>query len=134
MEKKVFKSSNNFKNINIEEKHVRFTAETIVNDMIQNQDSEKEDFNKLDFNNLNLNEDIIESDSEESIDPELEDINSKLSKIYYRFMNKYEHLDNVKNKILVKEIIKMAIDNLPESDNIDYYLNFIESSIKHFTN
>ena len=102
-------------------------------------DSEDDmDFNNLNnFQNNNSDDQVLddeELEDQELDDPELEDLTSKLSKIYYKFMTKYEHLDNVKNKVLIKEIIKMAIDNLPESDNIDYYLNFIESSIKHFNN
>jgi hypothetical protein len=103
----------------------------------QNNNSEDQVSDDEELEDKELEDQVLEDqvlEDQELDDPELEDLNSKLSKIYYRFMNKYEHLNNVKNKVLVKEIIKMAIDNLPESDNIDYYLNFIESSIKHFNN
>ena len=54
-----------------------------------------------------------------------------INRLVSRFLEKYEHLNNFKNKPLVKNICKMVIKFIGKKDqDIEYYLNFIESTIK----
>ena len=54
-----------------------------------------------------------------------------INRLVSRFLEKYEHLNNFKNKPLVKNICKIVIKFIGKKDqDIEYYLNFIESTIK----
>jgi hypothetical protein len=117
------------------------------NNELDNESNDEPDFEPYDEsdnenNNLDHN-DILDSDEQEineysdNTDEDL--IYSKLDKepngkvimyIYNSFLLKHEHLDNYKNRNIIFELCKMAVNNMPEHiSNPNFYLNFIESSI-----
>lgn len=77
---------------------------------------------------------IIEDENkEEEEDKEEEELEDDIfvNRLVGRFLEKYDHLNNFKNKPLIKNICKMAIEYIGKKDiDINYYLNFIESTIK----
>jgi len=106
-------------------------------DIEHNDESDIEHNDELDHN------DPLDSDEQEineysdNADEDL--IYAKLDKepngkvimyIYNSFLLKHEHLDNYKNRNIIFELCKMAVNNIPEHiSNPNFYLNFIESSI-----
>ena len=77
--------------------------------------------------------DEIDSDDEKVEEDDIVESEDDIfvNRLVSTFLEKYEHLNNFKNKSLIKNICKMAIKFIDKKDHdIEYYINFIESTIK----
>ena len=82
-------------------------------------DSDEDEINKLEENDDFVNKEL-----------ENEQYSFAIRRVYEIFLLKHEHLDNYKNRNIIFELCKMAVNNIPEHiSNPNFYLNFIESSI-----
>jgi len=93
--------------------------------------------------------DIMDDDEQEIIDDEDDEDDEEhndtetgepsehellIRHLFNTFLNKFPHLDNYKNKPIIRSMFKMAISNIPEQiNNPIFYLNFVESSISQLT-
>lgn len=87
---------------------------------IQEKQGDKTPYN----NNNNLENDFLDKTQDQIIND-----------VYTQFIEKYPHLNN--SSLIIYDLCKLVVLNLPENNNIDYYLNFIISSInieKHIYN
>lgn len=73
----------------------------------------------------------IDSEGEGDYDISESEDDIFVNKLVSTFLEKYDHLNNFKNKQLIKNICKLAFQFIGKKEqNIEYYLNFIESTIK----
>jgi hypothetical protein len=140
-------SGRNLQNTNTRKVH--FNQKKTIKYFNKNSDSEIEDKNsdsEIEDNHLIIdkdptdiydeNEKEIVEDSDNSDDETNKHKHHELIKnVKNMFFNKYEHLDNYKNKKIIYELCKILVDKIPEfANNPIAYLNTLESSIKEISN
>jgi len=77
-------------------------------------------------------DEICKDDEELIVDDVLSDEKYKetIKNVYIIFLNKYEHLNNYKNKKIILNMCIIVVNSMPEHNiDLNFYLNFIESTI-----
>ena len=132
------KVSGNLQNTNTRKVH--FNQKKTIKYFNKNSDSEIEDkhliIDKDPTDIYDENEKEIVEDSDNSDDETNKHKHHEIIKnVKNMFFNKYEHLDNYKNKKIIYELCKILVDKIPEfANNPIAYLNTLESSIKEISN
>ncbi len=94
-----------------------------------------EDENKDEDKELEDEDEELEVDSDDELLTMFNNINIEekrnvIRQVYDMFLNKYIHLDNRVNRMMIFELCKMSVESMPEHLNKPLiYLNFLESSI-----
>ena len=109
---------------------------SVYDDLIEDNISTEEN-NSTDIND---EDDPTDIKDEDEIDILKTEQNENKNDIYLinlmnKFLDRYPHLDNFKNKEIIYELCKMLVEQLPShKDNQVFYINLLENLIKDINN
>ncbi len=145
MSKKTFLPASNIKKVNFNSTIVVNKIENELSDDESTEDELIEDGSTedgpLEIDQTEIDQtDIKEDDEIDILDHEnlgsiIDESNIYIVNLMNKFLDKYPHLDNYKNKEIIYKLFNLLVEQMPTyKDNYIFYINLLESLIKDITN
>lgn len=143
MSKKTFLPASNIKKVNFNSTIIIKKIENELSEDDSTDDKSIED-DSTDDKSINespetdqtdIKDDEIDILDQENIASVIDESNIYMVNLMNKFLDKYPHLDNYKNKEIIYKLLNMLVEQLPTyKDNYIFYINLLESLIKDITN
>jgi len=135
------KLSTDIKKVNFDQtvKVRTIQSKPTINPNEESIDEDPEDIKDEDEVDINTDDNIPNTNADADLDEDNDTDTEFNADIYLlnlmsKFLDKYPHLDNYKNKKIIYELCKILVDQVPEQkSNQSFYLNLLESAIKDIT-